>query len=206
MTHSEIHRAVGPLRLVFWGALLCVLDFNINGFDVLNDTIGTLLIAFGLWGLSELPVEEPSYRPKMQFMQVVAILAIAHSVYAQLPIDSPAPITFLVNMFGIAKLIAVVLFCMAMMQACGEADLIRATESWVLTRNLFFWIYAIPFGLIHIFGCLSMITGESFHIDLGPMGLLLLPVFVAPLIHFFVSTSRMKRYADTTHLDTVLPT
>ena len=204
MTHSEIHRAVGPLRLVFWGALLCVLDFRFNGFDILNDTIGTLLIAFGVWGLAALPVVEPSYRPRFQFMQVVAILAIAHSIYAQLPIDSPPPVSLLINLFGIAKLIAVVLFCMAMMQACGEADLIRATESWALTRNLFFWIYAIPIGLMHIGGCLAMITGGSFHFDLGPLGLLLLPLFVAPLIHFFVSTSRMKRFAESEPVGTAL--
>ena len=51
MTHSEIHRAVAPLRLVFWGALLCVLDFSFNGFDLL---------------IAELRVDEASYRPRMQ--------------------------------------------------------------------------------------------------------------------------------------------
>ncbi|WP_308494902.1 hypothetical protein, partial [Mycobacterium kansasii] len=38
--------------------------------------------------------------------------------------------------------------------------------------------------------------GSPFHVDLGPAALLLLPVFGIPLIHFFVSTTRMKTDAE----------
>lgn len=203
MMASEIHRAVVPLRLVFWGAMICVLDFKINGFDLLNDTIGTLLIAFGVWGLAGLPVEEASYRTRMRFLQVVVVLAVFHSVYAQLPVESPPPIAFFETLFAIVKLAAAVLFCMTMMQACGEADLIRAAESWQLTRNLFFWICAVPLGLFYVVALGTILTGSTFHFDLGPLGLLLLPVFLAPLIHFFVSTSRMKHDAGNVGMDSM---
>jgi hypothetical protein len=206
MTHIEIQRAVGPLRLVFWGALLCVLDFTINGFDLLNDTIGTVLVAAGVCGLAGLPVHAATYRSRLQFIQIISVLAIAHSIYAQLPIHSPPPVAFFLTVFELLKLVAVILFCMAMKQACEEADLIESTLSWVLTRNLFFWSYAVPFGMFYLAACITMLTGGSFHFDLGPAGLLLIPLFLAPLIHFFMSTSRMKREAETSSLGASLPT
>ena len=61
---------------------------------------------------------------------------------------------------------------------------------------LFVVIYLIPLGLFYLAAGVAILTGESFHIDLGPLGLLLLPVFAIPVIHLFVSTSRMARSAD----------
>ena len=205
MTADEIQRAVGPLRLIFWGALLCVLDFSINGFDILNDTIGTLLLALGVWGFSTWPVEEASYRPRLQLLQVVAVIAVFHSISAQLPVESPPAVTLLETLFSIVKLAASVLFCMVMMQVCGEAGLIPATQSWAITRNLFFWIYAVPLGLFHVIAMGAILTDSSFHIDLGPLALLLLPVFLGPLIHFFISTSRMKRDAESAGYSGMMP-
>jgi hypothetical protein len=39
---------------LFWGLLLVILDFSINGFDVLADGVGYLLVAAGCRGLSSL--------------------------------------------------------------------------------------------------------------------------------------------------------
>lgn len=39
--------------LIFWGLLLVLLDFKINGFDILPDLIGYILVAIGCAGLSE---------------------------------------------------------------------------------------------------------------------------------------------------------
>jgi hypothetical protein len=38
--------------LVFWGLLLVILDFNINGIDILPDVVGYILVAIGCAGLS----------------------------------------------------------------------------------------------------------------------------------------------------------
>ena len=39
---------------LFWGLLLVILDFNINGFDLLPDGLGYLIVAAGCSGLSML--------------------------------------------------------------------------------------------------------------------------------------------------------
>lgn len=78
---------------------------------------------------------------------------------------------------------------------CEEARLDRAAQSWRTTTLLFVVIYLIPLGLCYLAGCVSILIGRSFHFELGPLGLLLLPVFAVPLIHLFMSTSRMARSA-----------
>jgi len=49
VAHQEMFSRFG---LIFWGLLLVLLDFNINGFDILPDVIGYILVAIGCAGLS----------------------------------------------------------------------------------------------------------------------------------------------------------
>ena len=50
-----VNQAITPLRLIFWGGLLCIFDFHLTQitndhgfkFDVLSDALGTILITVG---------------------------------------------------------------------------------------------------------------------------------------------------------------
>jgi len=55
----------------------------------------------------------------------------------------------------------------------------------------------IAYG-VYLAGMFAMLTGNSFHFNLGLTGLLLPPVFIVPVVHLFVSTSRMKRECEST--------
>lgn len=79
---------------------------------------------------------------------------------------------------------------------CDEAGLWEAVRSWRTTTVLFVVIYLLPLGLFHLAAIWAMVSSTSFNIDLGPAGLLLLPVFAIPVVHLFISTSRMKRGAE----------
>ena len=67
-----VHHVVTPLRLIFWGGLLTIFDVKssslVNGrgvvFDFLNDAVGCLLIAVGVWRLKDLSAD-PGYRQRM---------------------------------------------------------------------------------------------------------------------------------------------
>ena len=112
-------------------------------------------------------------------------------------ISLPPAFYFALNLFGLVTLAAIVAFCVAMRWFCETAHLGEAARSWNVTTALFVVIYLIPLGLFYLAAAAAIVTGESFNIDLGPAGLILLPVFAIPLVHLFISTSRMKRGAET---------
>ena len=54
----DIRSAVRPLRLIFWGGVVWILDFKINGFDLLNDVVAALLVAVGVYRLARIDAGE----------------------------------------------------------------------------------------------------------------------------------------------------
>jgi hypothetical protein len=100
-------------------------------------------------------------------------------------------------MLQVAATAATVVFCVAMRWLSTAASLETSARSWSTTILLFVVIYLIPLGGFHLVGTVAMFTGTEFQFNLGPAILLLMVVFVAPLIHFFLSTSRMGREART---------
>lgn len=203
MNEHGVKQAIIPLRLIFWGGLLCIFDFTFsqttNGrgfkFDVLNDALGTILIAVGVFQLSALPVQD-RYGTVMKFVQVVSVLAVLDAIRDHFIMPLPPVVHFALNLFGLVTLAAIVAFCVAMRWFCEEAHLLEASRSWSVTTVLFVVIYLVPLGLLYVLTAVAIASGTSFNLNLGPVGLLLLPVFAIPLIHLFVSTSRMKRAAE----------
>jgi hypothetical protein len=189
--------------MIFWGGLLCVFDIsfsqttNGNGFtfDILNDALGTILIAVGVFRLAAIGVHS-RYTNVMGFVQIVSILAVLNAIRAQFITPLPDAVQIALNLFAVITLVAIVAFCVAMRWFSEEADLPEATRSWSVTVTLFVVIYLVPLGSLYIMGAVAIASGTTFNIELGPAGLLLLAVFAIPLIHLFVSTSRMKRAAE----------
>jgi len=203
MSKLPVKQAIAPLRLIFWGGLLCIFDITFsqttNGqgfkFDVLNDALGTAMIAYGVFSLASAPVHG-RYSSTMTFVLVVSILAVLDAIRDHFIMPLPPLVHVLQTVFGLACLAAIIAFCVAMRWYCEEAQLPQAAASWSVTTMLFVVIYLLPLGLLYLAGIYAMLTGTSFSFNLGPVGLLVLPVFAIPLIHLFVSTSRMSRAAE----------
>lgn len=199
----KLQRAVAPLRLIFWGGLLCVFDLSITWtvnrqgfkFDILNDALGAVLIAIGVCKLAGFS-GQPRYVWAMFFVVVVALLSILDTIRAHFILPLPDPVHFALSLFSLVRLVAVVVFCVAMRWLCQEKCLPMSAASWLTTTWLFGIIYLLVLGLFYIAAAGAIVAGTSFNINLGPAGLLLLPVFALPIIHLFVSTSRMKREAE----------
>jgi hypothetical protein len=200
LTESDVRRAVTPLRMIFWGGLLWIIDVKFtsttNGegfaFDVFNDTLAAVLITVALFRLSGFAVHA-RYDRAMRFLKIVGVLSIAQTAFGHLVFRRPEALSLLLQLFSLVQLAGTVVFCVAMRWFCEEAGLVRSASSWRLTTILFIAIFVVPLGLFYVAGLIAVLTGESFHINLGPAGLLLLPLFAAPLVHLFVSTSRMMR-------------
>jgi hypothetical protein len=188
-----------PLRGIFWGGLLCVLDFHIsstsNGegwrFDFLNDFVGMLTITWAVFRLSRIEVE-PRYAIAMGFLKIVAVLGCVKALHGHLIYDTPLLISLLINLQGFLAMAATVIFCVAMQWLSRHAGLERSAGSWRVTTILFIVVYLIPLGLFYLASLVATVTGQSFNLNLGIGGLVLIPVFLIPLVHFFVSTSRMR--------------
>ena len=203
MNNDFVKEAVFPLRLIFWGGLLCIFDFTIsqtsNGrgfkFDLLNDALGTILIAVGVFRLASIPVHH-RYASLMRFVQIVSVLAVLDALRDHIVMPLPEPFAFALNLFGLVCLVAIIAFCVAMRWFCEAAKLPAAAQSWRVTTALFVVIYLLPLGLLHLAGLWAMVSGTTFNFDLGLAGLLLIPVFAIPVVHLFFSTSRMQRGAD----------
>ncbi len=189
----------GPLRGIFSGGLLCVLDFKIssttNGegwrFDFLNDFVGMVTIAWAVFRLSRIEVE-PRYAIAMGFLKIVAVLGCVKALHNHLIYDTPLLISLLIDLQGFLAMAGTVIFCVAMQWLSRHAGLDRSAESWKVTTILFLVIYLIPLGLFYLASLFATATGQSFNLDLGIGGLLLIPIFLIPLVHFFISTSRMR--------------
>jgi hypothetical protein len=203
--YLDVTRAITPLRLIFWGGVLCVLDFTftfsqkVNGegfkFDLLNDFIGMLMIAFGVFALGRIEAHD-RYATAMGFVKLIAVLATIEALHDHLIYSIPSGLSVFFMLLALAELVAIVVFCVAMRWLSNEAGLENAARSWTTTIWLFTLIYLLPLGLFYAAALVAFLTGTSFNINLGPAGLLLLPVFLVPLVHLFVSTSRMRREAE----------
>lgn len=204
MREHTVKKAVAPLQMIFWGGLLLIFDFNLfwvtNGegfkFDLLNDVLASIMIAVGVSRLSALPVHD-GYAQMMRFVKVVSVLAVLDAFRDQFIMQWPLIVYLALSVFGLVTLAAMVVFCIAMRRFCENANLPHAARSWSMTTTLFVVIYILPLAPFYIITALALLTGTGFDGALGVAMLLILPVFAIPLIHLFVSTSRMKRAAET---------
>jgi hypothetical protein len=204
MTAESVRQAITPLRMIFWGGILCVFDFTITSthnaqglkFDFLNDALGTFLIALGVFRLGSIQVHD-RYAGAMRFVQVVSVVAVLDAIREHFVMPLPPAVSFVISVLGFINLVAVIVFCVAMRWFCEQAQLHRSLASWRLTTMLFVVIYLLPLGFFYLAAAWAIATGNSLQIDLGPAALLVLPVFAVPLIHLFVSTSRMRHEAET---------
>lgn len=199
VSNQDFSAAISPLRLVFWGGLICVFDFTfsqtVNGegwrFDIINDLVGMLMITWSVAQLGKFEIHD-RYRVAMKFVTMVAALSCLDALHSHFIYEIPRFASFLLSVLGMLAMAATVVFCIAMQWLCQAAGLQRSERSWRTTTLLFVFIYLIPLGLLYGAEAIAIITESTFNINLGPAGLLLVPVFCMPLIHLFVSTSRMK--------------
>lgn len=165
-------------------------------FDVLSDLLGTILIAVGVFRLSAFPVHD-RYATAMKFVQVISVLAVLDAIRDHFIMPLHPVVQLVLSLYGLITLAAIVGFCIAMRWFCEATNLLEASRSWSTTTRLFVMIYLVPLGLFYVIAAGRIASGTSFDLNPGPADLVCLPVFVIPFIHLFMSTSRMKRAAET---------
>jgi hypothetical protein len=199
----DISAAITPLRLVFWGGLICLIDihsnWNIDGqvwkIDVISDVIGALGIAWGVFRLSMLRVGG-WYHFAMASVLVVASIAVLVAVHDHFVYDQPQWVSVALQLAPVVVLIATVVFCMAMRRLNAAAGLEHAERSWRVTTLLVVFISLIPLGVVHAADAVATLRGETSIFQLPNLLVALAVAQIIPLAHFFVSTSRTAREAE----------
>jgi len=193
---------VRPLRFIFWGGLLCLFDLSISWvsgssgfrFDFLNDFLGMILISFGIFRLSRIGLEA-GHPTSMNFVKVVSVISTFKALVDHVIFEAPTSWVLFWMFFVLAQLAAILVFCSTMRTLCRREYLDEAARSWATTTMLFTVIFVIPLGFFCAAGLIAMATGRSFDVEVGPAGLVVLPILAIPIVHFFMSTSRMARAA-----------
>jgi len=203
MHDLRFYQALNPLRKIFWGVLLVVFHLNIsqtqNGrgfkFDLLNDFIGAILIALGVFRLADFTVSH-TYASWMKFLKVVAVIGIFRGLLDHFVFEVSPEWHFFMEFLKLLNLIALIGFCRCMRWLCAEYAADVPARSWAFTELLFSLIYLLPVGAFYLAVMVALLTKSSFNIQLPPAIIIVLfAALIVPLIHFFISTSRMKTAA-----------
>lgn len=183
---------IRSLRLIFWGALLCILSFKINSFDVFDDTVGLLLICLGVFPLAKQP-GGLHHNNFMLFVRIVAIITLIEQVMFGY-FSPPESLSLILQILGLLMLAGIVVFCLAMRDMAEAHNLNISKNSWKTTLVLFVAIYVIPLGLFYLYALGAIITGSKFNFNINSLWAIpIIAIFFVPTIHLFISTSRMKK-------------
>ncbi len=197
---DDILAAIRPLRLIFWGGLICIFDFTlsstVNGtgwkVDLISDLVGMLMITWAVFRLSRYQVAGP-YRGVMTFLKIIAVVSCFVAFHDHFIYSRPTMISLVLSVVGLAAAVATVLFCQAMRWLCNAGGLERSAESWMVTFFLFLSLVLIPLGLMRLVVLYALVGQRPFDLSFGIVtALFALVAFSIPFVHLFISTSRMK--------------
>lgn len=205
------HRdAITPLRLVFWGMIICIVDlpFRVDSggvgctFDIINDVVGTVMVLVGVVRLGGQPVDG-AYRSMLGYVQFAVALCVLVAIHSHFVYEVPIPVTLAEGLISLLGLIAIFVFASAMIAFCDEGEFAEAATSWRLTRLLVICIYLVPAGLAIVIGAVVLaVSGEVRHFQYNTSGgsvewgaacfgiLLLVVLAFVPFIHGLVSIFR----------------
>jgi hypothetical protein len=195
-----LKETIVPLRLIFWGTLIVVIDFNINSFDLINDFIGMVMITAALGKLCRLPVSK-LYHTEMFWNYVISFVATIIDFFGEIITLTIQPIT--ISSFTILGFVSelVLLFCLwrclsfcrCMEEICESKNLSRCSESWQYSRSLIAYGMIVPFISFFLFLYTTEILNIQNQVKEISIVLMFLVVglFVWGIIHFLMSVSRM---------------
>ncbi|MGH2771975.1 MAG: hypothetical protein ACRDIU_02390, partial [Actinomycetota bacterium] len=192
-----------------WGALIAGLDLRINGFDLLLDPLGWLMVLGGLVRVSGQP-GPPMFKRSLQLVSFLIFVQALWSISTVFVPPEPSPQGFFVNVepagfiglfslvVGLLTFSAAIVFCRAMLGFCEFHRLQESAKSWGLTLLLITagWGSVEALGLIleasrrvspdTLINLFSPATILAFLVVGGILG-------VGPFVHLCVSMLRMRK-------------
>lgn len=163
---------------LFWGFLILLLDFRINGFDIIPDLFGYLFISNGL---GMLDTYNPHFEQAKKFALPLTVLSIFELYQINIPMGqiSMQPMAILFLLLGI--LIAIIDLYMIYHICLGTAELATSIGNVEVERNaLIRWKYYLYAKIAYIVWTLFVIIIPKF------MLLLAVPLIIITLVMAFL--------------------
>jgi hypothetical protein len=200
---ADLKRAVLPLRFVFWGAVVNIVDITLRSeigpIDLISDAAGMALVLAGTAKLARLRVDE-TYRKGTLFAAVVAALSLIRELVAYFPRWKAEPfVRGYGELVGLLEVAAMGVFCAMMVRLARSAELPDVAADWRRTLIWFLWIEVGLLGLLRAATTLWLLAGRprlplpAFDLSFWIVALLLLlGLLLWPWIRFFLSTNRLS--------------
>jgi hypothetical protein len=215
-------RVIAPCRLIFWGIIICIIDFRLNGFDIINDFVGMIMILWGVVSLSRVPISA-QYQRWMAFPVILVILSTIGTFFTEILLVQIHPNEFVSAMlflYGIISILGVIVFCRCMREYCSVMNWERVVASWKYSTRLITYCILLPYIILSVplylfIASLTFIpkqpqppngfafnfAGSTASIDAStamivvPLILLVAVVVIWVVVHFLISLSRTIRAA-----------
>jgi len=216
---SVAERVVVPCRLIFWGTIICIPEFRLNGFDIINDFVGMIMILWGVVSLWRIPISV-QYQRWMAFPVILAIFATIETFFTEILLLPNEIVSALFFLYGIISILGIIIFCRCMREYCSVMNWERAVASWTYSSRLITYGILLPSIILSIplylfVASLTFVPRQphppnGFHLNLGggaatidpstamiivPLLLLAVVIVIWGIVHFLMSLSRTIRAA-----------
>ena len=161
--------------LLLLGTLVVVVDFRVEGFDLVHDIAGAVLVIAGVIGLRQAVPQLARFHLSLLVLAGIALLA---AIAQQIDPDNPAALAL-----GWPNVIGAWLTARLLAEAFdGEHDDIMAAQ-WSASERLLLWLGIVPIVGLAIVGWLIESAEDT-------LALVTLVLALLPLLHLLVSLYR----------------
>ncbi len=169
---------------------MCAIDIPNERVDIWHDTVGIGFIASGVVPLIQM-ASTPRYTILLKLVVAVCIFSFLDAVRVTLGVEFPRPFHAVPLFVLVAELAAALAFIRSMRLLTAWHAQTMAERSWRTTEWLYLPVYAVP-------GVVAVVFAVSTWPAREPLALvhylaaipILIPVALAPAIHFWLSVAR----------------
>ena len=200
-------KIINPLRLIFWGGLFIIIDFNLTchstggavGIDLLNDTIGLILVTIGLLYLVFIEHNQ-KYDIVITIVAFISIFFCAGSILSTFYPSIIEKINKFILLIWFIEKVGLLLFCWSLKLLFDDDKMRFLYDRWSTLTILFIFFSILPSGtLLLLQNQLNLIKISMF---LSVLFLTLLQI--VPLIYLLSTIKKIIKFARSKIPDPVM--
>ena len=184
--------------MLIWGSVLVGVDLEINGFDLLIDVVGALMVASALVVLSRIGVG-PARSAFLVGLCLSLVVAATSTVDIGLGLNG-SPLPAWLELLSAALSVAVPLsLAVGMRHLSAQLGWDAVHSSWETTLRLLVLLTAIPAAVLAVLVVATGSVGEQLEVSPGVfvLGFVGVVIMASPFVHLLVSLVRTRRRAAT---------
>ncbi len=211
LSRADVLGTIAPVRLIICGALLGIFDYvpvALDGphvrVDVLNDLLGAVLVAVGVFRLARLrvhPAWNDHYGASMKFVRMVAVLAVVDAALGFAAFERSRTWVVWLSALGILKVLAFCLLWICYRWVLLAGPFPASRRLWFIAISAFVVMLMVPGCYYYGFRMLGAMHG-GLPEKVSPLSAAFFGLFVgAPLVLMFRATYTLGSEARAADFD-----